>query len=323
MRIYVTGGAGFIGLAVVRRLVARGDRVTATIRDPTKAGPLRDLGADIRVGDLSRTATIVEAMRGADTAIHIAGDYRVGIPASERPAMLDSNVGTTTRVLDAAETVGLERLVAISTVNVFGDTHGRIVDEKYRRDLADGFLSAYDETKFLSHRAVEERIAAGKPIVIAQPGVTYGPGDHTALGSLLRDAYLGKLRYLVLGQTGISPAHVDDVAGGNVGALDRGRIGESYVLAGQNLRLHDALLVSARAGGRRLPRLRIPDALMRSAAVIPGGVAKLAGLPENLAEVIRSSDGVTFWASSAKAAAELGYRPRDLASGVRAAFGGD
>jgi nucleoside-diphosphate-sugar epimerase len=323
MRIYITGGAGFIGLAVVRRLVARGDRVTATIRDPTKAGPLRDLGADIRVGDLSRAATIVEAMRGADTAIHLAGDYRVGIPASERPAMHDANVGITTRVLDAAETVGLERLVAVSTVNVFGDTHDRIVDEKYRRDLADGFLSTYDETKFLSHRAVEERIAAGKPIVIAQPGFAYGAGDHSAVGALLRDAYLGKLHYLVLGQTGISPVHVDDLAAGIVGALDRGRIGESYVLAGQNLRLQDALVVAARAGGRRLPRLHIPDGLMRRAAVIPGGVARLAGLPENLGEVVRSADGVTFWASSAKAAAELGYRPRDLASGVRAAFGGD
>ena len=141
-------------------------------------------------------------MRGADAAIHLAGDYRVGIPASERPAMHDANVGITTRVLDAVETVGLDRLVAVSTVNVFGDTHDRIVDEKYRRDLADGFLSSYDETKFLGHRAVEERIAAGKPIVIAQPGFTYGPGDHSAIGAHLRDAYLGTLHYLVLGQTG-------------------------------------------------------------------------------------------------------------------------
>ena len=137
MRIYITGGAGFIGLAVVRRLVARGDRVTATIRDPTKAGPLRDLGADIRVGDLSRAATIVEAMRGADTAIHLAGDYRVGIPASERPAMHDANVGITTRVLDAARRSASSASSRISTVNVFGDTHDRIVDEKFRRDLAE------------------------------------------------------------------------------------------------------------------------------------------------------------------------------------------
>jgi len=323
MRVYVTGGAGFIGLAVVRRLVERGDRVTATIRDPTKGGPLRDLGADIRVGDLSRAAAIVEAMRGADGAIHLAGDYRVGVPPAERPAMHDANVGTTTRVLDAADTVGLDRLVAVSTVNVFGDTRGRIVDERYRRDVAEGFVSAYDETKFLSHRAVEERIAAGQPVVIAQPGLVYGPADHVQVGAMLRRAYLGKLRYTALSQVGISPVHVDDVAAGIVGALDRGRIGESYVLAGQNVRLHDALEVAARAGGHRLTRVHIPDGLMRRAGIVPAAVARLAKLPENLAEVVRSGDGVTYWASSAKAAAELAYAPRDLASGIRAAFGGE
>ena len=99
-------------------------------------------------------------MRGTDSAIHLAGMYRVGIPASERPAMHDANVGTTHRVLDAFATAGLDRMVATSTINVAGNTHGRIVDERYRRDLTEGFLSYYDETKFLSHRAVQERIGS-------------------------------------------------------------------------------------------------------------------------------------------------------------------
>src|SRR4029079_9654072 len=117
--VYVTGGAGFIGLQVVRRLVARGDRVVATVRDLDRAAALADLGVELRVGDLSRTPAIVEAMRASEAAIHLAGDYRVGIGAKERPKMLDANVGATHRVLDAAATAGLERLVAISTVNVF------------------------------------------------------------------------------------------------------------------------------------------------------------------------------------------------------------
>ena len=101
MRVVVTGGSGFIGVAVVRRLVARGDRVVAIVRDPERAPALADLGVELRRGDLSRTMAIVDAMRGADAAIHLAGSYRVGIPASERPAMLDANVGATNRVLDA------------------------------------------------------------------------------------------------------------------------------------------------------------------------------------------------------------------------------
>ena len=191
MLVFVTGGAGFIGGGVVRRLVARGDRVVAMVRDPDRATQLHELGVDVRRGDLARIPAIADGMRGADAAIHVAGDYRIGIPAAERPAMLDANLGTTTRVADAARAARLERLVYVSTVNVFGDTRGRIVTEAYRRDLSEGFLSAYDESKFLAHRAVEEQIASGAPIAIAMPGQVYGPGDHSAVGMLLRQAYDG------------------------------------------------------------------------------------------------------------------------------------
>ena len=320
MRIFVTGGAGFIGLAVVRRLVARGDRVVAVVRDPDRATALTDLGVETRAGDLSRTAAIVDAMRGTDAALHIAGMYRVGIPASMRPAMLDANVGATHRIIDATATAGVERLVYVSTVNVLGNTQGRILDERHRRDLADGFLSYYDETKYLAHRAVRERIDAGFPAVIAMPGVTYGPRDHSGIGEQLRGAHDGTLGYVALGDTGISAVFVEDVAAGIIGALDRGRIGESYVLGGENTRLRDAMQVAARIGGKGMPRLELPTALLRLGSKAPAALARVAGLPDDLGEVLRSSLGVTFWASSAKAATELGYRPRDLASGLRATF---
>jgi len=320
MRVFVTGGVGFIGEAVVRRLLARGDRVTAVVRDLDKAEHLAAMGVDLRQGDLTRTAAIVDAMRGTEAAIHLAGSYRVGIPASERPRMHDANVGATHRALDAFATAGLDRMVAISTINVAGNTHGRIVDERYRRDLADGFLSYYDETKYLAHRAVQERIGGGARIVIAQPGTTYGPNDHSAIGAQLKGAYEGTIRYVALGDLGISPVFVDDVAAGIVAALDRGRIGESYFLGGQNMKLRDAMQVAARLGGRSLPRLEIPDALIRVGSRAPAAAARAMGFPENLGEVARSSIGVTFWGSSAKAATELGYVPRDLTSGLRATF---
>jgi len=320
MRIFVTGGAGFIGLAVVRRLVERGDRVIAVVRDPERATALTDLGVETRAGDLSRTAAIVDAMRGTDAAIHIAGMYRVGIPASVRPAMLDANVGATHRIIDATATAGVERLVYVSTVNVLGNTEGRILDERHRRDLADGFLSYYDETKYLAHRAVKERIDAGLPAVIVMPGVVYGPRDHSGIGEQLRGAHDGTLGYTALSDFGISAVYVEDVAAGIVGAIDRGRIGESYILGGENTRLRDAMLVAARIGGKGMPRLELPTALLRVGSKAPAFLARAAGLPDDLGEVLRSSLGVTFWASSAKAATELGYRPRDLASGLRATF---
>lgn len=320
MRVFVTGGAGFVGGAVARRLVARGDRVVAVVRDPARATALRELGVDLRQGDLARTPAIVDAMRGSDAAIHLAGSYRIGIPASERPAMLDANVGVVHRVLDAVAAAGVERIVHASTVSVFGNTRGRIVDERHRRDLADGFMTYYDETKFLAHRAAEERIATGSPVVIVMPGTAYGAGDHSSIGAVVRAAYDGTARYVVLGDTGISPVFVDDLAAGIVGALDRGRIGEAYILAGENTRLRDAMAVAARVGGRRLPRLEIPVAFLRLGSRAPAPLARLAGLPDDLREVLAAALGVTYWASSAKAAAELGYTPRDLASGIRAAF---
>jgi dihydroflavonol-4-reductase len=322
MRVFVTGGAGFIGLAVVGRLVARGDRVVAIVRDLERSAALADLGVELRQGDLSRTAAIVDAMRGSDAAVHVAGMYRIGIPATDRPAMHDANVGATHRVLEATATAGLERLVYVSTVNVLGNTRGRILDERHRRDLAEGFLSYYDETKYLAHRAVRERMDSGLPAVIAMPGVVYGPRDHSGIGQQLRGAHDGTLGYVVLGDAGISAVYVEDEAAGIVAALDRGRVGEAYVLGGENTRLRDALRVAARVGGRGLPRLELPNALVRIGSRAPAALARAAGMPDDLGEVLRSSFGVTYWASSAKAATELGYRPRDLASGLRATFDG-
>lgn len=320
MRVFVTGGAGFMGLAVVRRLVARGDRIVAVVRDPDRAAVLADLGVELRRGDLSRTAAIVDAMRGSDAAIHLAGMYRIGIPAGDRPAMLDANAGTTHRVLDATATAGLDRLVYISTVNVLGNTRGRILDERHRRDIAEGFLTYYDETKYLAHRAVQERIDSGLPAIVAMPGVTYGPRDHSSTGAQLRGAHDGTLGYLALADVGISAVYVEDVAAGIVAALDRGRVGEAYILGGENTRLRDALRLAARMGGKALPRVELPTALIRIGSRAPAALARAVGMPDDLREVMRAGLGVTYWASSAKAATELGYRPRDLASGLRATF---
>ena len=317
MRVVLTGGAGFVGGAVARALRGRGDDVVALVRDPGRSASLGEIGAELIANDLSDVAALVEALHAADAVIHAAGTYRVGIRKSERGAMWDANVGTTTRVLDAAEAAGTKRIVYVSTVNAFGNTHGKVVDEDYRRDLGEGFLSWYDETKYGAHEVAEQRIAAGAPIVIAMPSQVYGPGDHSAFGEQLTQAHAGKLPYRALDDVGVGLVHVDDLAAGIVAALDRGEIGRSYILSGPTTTLADATALAATIGGRKLPGLRLPTGLLR--ALAPAGA--LIGQP-NLREVISASAGVTYWATAARAEEELGFKARPIEDGLRDTFAG-
>jgi nucleoside-diphosphate-sugar epimerase len=321
VRVFLTGGTGFVGLATVRALRARGDDVVALVRSPSKVTASRDLGVTLVEGDLSSKETLRGAMDGSDAVLHIAGSYKIGIPASERPAMFEANVRGTETILDAAADAGMPRIVYVSTVNVFGNTKGKVVDETYRRDPAEGYLSYYDETKFLAHRMAEEHIVKGAPIVIVQPGGVYGPGDHSQVGSTIEQVRTGKLRARSFPGTGLTFVHVDDVASGILLALDRGRIGESYVLGGQITTLGDVIDRTAAIAGTKAPRMTIPPWITRAAIPIAPLVTKAMGLPPNLRELIGSADGVTYWGSDEKARNELGYAPRDLDTGLRQTLG--
>lgn len=320
-RVFVTGGAGFIGREVVRQLRERGDEVVAVIRNPDQIAGMRDLGASVVAGDLSSVDQIRGALDGCDAVIHVAGAYRIGILASERPQLYEANVAVTRRVLDAAIEAGTPRIVHVSTVNAFGNTHGTVRDETFRRDPADGFVSYYDETKYLAHVAAETRIAAGAPLIIVQPGHTYGPGDHSWVGAQLKAAFDGTARVMSFGDMGTAFVHVGDLAAGFLAALDRGRLGEAYVLCGECLPLQDAMGIAARAAGREPPRLSIPRAIFR--LMVPMGrlAVRVGTLRMDLAEGFRAADGVTYWASHAKATAELGWVPRPLGQGVVDSFG--
>jgi len=316
-RIVVTGGAGLVGRAVVRVLRDRGDTVVALVRDPRRSAFLAEMGAELVESDLSDVAKLAEVLRGADALIHAAGSYRLGIPTSERGAMWDANVGTTTRLLDAAEEAGTPRIVYVSTGNVYGNTHGATVDESYQRNLDEGFLSWYDETKYGAHEVAEGRIANGAPIVIVLPSQVYGPGDRSDFGAQLGLAHDGKLPYRALTGVRIGLVHADDLAGGIVAALDRGRIGERYNLSGPHGSLDEAEAIAARLGGHRLPWLHIPDGALRVLAPL----GRLMGQP-NLRELVTASSNVTYLFSPAKAESELGFRARDLETGLRDTFGG-
>ena len=313
----MTGGTGFIGGETVRQLRERGDEIVCLVRNPARAERVRGLGCELVAGDLGDEVAIRGGMEGCDAVVHAAAVYEVGIPASERAAMREANVGGTERVLGAALQLRIAKVVYVSTVGVFGNTHGRIVDESYEHP-AESFTSAYEETKWEAHHAAKRLIGEGLPCAIVQPGGVYGPGDTSSIGRLLDQFLSGRMPLLPFPQLGICLTHVEDVAGGILLALDRGTPGEAYVLSGPATTMREAIGVVAGLTGRRPPRGAIPTPLMK--AMIPIGplVGKLMGQPPNLRELISSADGVTFWASYDKAKRELDYEPRGLEQGLRA-----
>lgn len=315
-RVVLTGGAGFVGRHVAEALRNRGDTVVALVRDARRAGFLHDLGVELVESDLTDDAQLVEVFRDGDALIHAAGRYRIGISKAERGAMWEANIGTTTRVLDAAEAAGTPRVVYVSTANVFGNTRGRVVDESYRRNLGEGFLSWYDETKYGAHEVAEQRLKAGAPVIIVMPSQVYGPGDNSEFGEQLGLAADGRLRYSALDDVGVGLVHVEDLAAGILAAMDRGRVGQIYVLGGPRTTLRQAIELAASTAGRKAPALRVPSALLRAAAPL----GRLIGQP-NLREVVSASAGVTYWASAEKAERELGFRARSLEDGFRDTFG--
>lgn len=314
--MFVTGGTGFIGGEVARQLRARGDDVVCLVRTPAKAAKIEALGCELAGGDLSDAAAIRAGMEGCDAVIHAAAMYEVGIPKKQRPAMREANVAGTEHVLEAAKEAGVPRIVYVSTVGIFGNTHGKVVDESYEHPAKD-FTSCYEETKWEAHQVAKRMIAEGLPCTIVQPGGVYGPGDESAIVDLLQQFFAGKMPLIPFPDAGLCFSHVEDIAGGILLGLDKGRSGETYVISGPATTIRGALEAVAKVSGRKAPKHAMPVPLIK--AMIPFGplVGKMLNQGPNLRELIDSADGVTFWASYDKAKRELGYEPRGLEEGMR------
>jgi dihydroflavonol-4-reductase len=308
MRVFLTGATGFVMGAVARGLRARGDEVVALVRSPSRATALSALGCELVAGDVVDAKDTVADLHRCDALVHGAAIYEIGVSAARRRTMEDTNVTGTHRVFDAAKAAGTARIVYVSTIAAFGNTHGEIVAEGHRPTSPP--TSAYEDTKRRAHEIAVDAARGGAPIVIVQPGQVYGPNDHSAVGANFRALADGRLRYRAFEDLGLNLVHVDDLADGILRALDRGRTGECYILGGEIATLGDAYRAVANATGRTLP-----------AFVLPPAIARLAGrLLPSMREVVASADGVTFWATDAKARAELGTQPRALATGMRDVF---
>ena len=312
MRYFVTGATGFIGGHLARQLRAAGHEVTALVRTPSAAGGLEAAGLRLAQGDILEPASLRGPMRGVDGVFHLAAWYRLG--ARDRSRAEAINVDGTRNVLEAARDAEVPRVVYTSTVAVFGHTGGRAVDEGHRMDGP--WRSEYDRTKWLAHYEVAVPMRdAGLPLVIVQPGLVYGPGDHSSVGAVLRD-YLRR-RLPVIPEQGGAWSFVEDTARGHILAMERGRTGESYILGGPCHWWTEALRMAREITGIRPPRFVLPAPVARLASLLMKPVAAVVPVPATYhPETLRVAAGTTYFADDAKARAEIGWDPRPLRPGL-------
>ena len=315
MKAFLTGATGFVGGHLAQRLVGRGDDVVALVRSPNKAGNLTHLGIDIVRGDLDSVAAMQRGMDGCDAVFHIAAGYKVGVFEDGCEEMRRANITGTENVLRASVDAGVSRIVYVSTIGYYGNTRGQIVDETFQRTDKD-WLTCYDETKYKAHEVAQRSIAQGAPVVIAQPGGIYGPGDTSDLSVLVDRIKKGWLKMNLMPGVGFNFVHVDDVVEGLLLIHDKGRVGESYNLGGEITTLGELVSKVATLAGRKPPTRELPLGLIKRSTGPWRYLAPLMGFPPNLKELIRASDGVTYWASDDKARNELGYSPRTLDVGL-------
>lgn len=313
MKYFVTGATGFIGERVARQLVQTGHEVIALVRNPAKASGLAALGVKLAQGDITDKESMRAPMTGVDGVFHIAGWYEVGVKDKTPGERI--NILGTRNVLEVMRDLRIPKGVYTSTLAVNSDTHGKVVDESY--EYRGPHLSEYDRTKWAAHYEVAEpMIRQGLPLVIAHPGLVYGPGDHSAIRTVLVQ-YLQRTLPFVPQRLAFCWAHVDDTAAGHLQAMDKGTVGENYYICGPVHTLADALKTAASITGIPAP-LTVPPALISVSAVLMSVVEKVITLPPtHTAEGLRISAGVTYTGSNNKARRVLGFAPRPLADGLR------
>ena len=320
MTTLVTGATGFVGSAVLRALIRRGEPVRALVRPSSSLRLLEGLPVQIETGDLDEPASCRGALRGCDALFHVAADYRLWVRQPE--PMYRTNVDGTRELLLAGAEAGMQRIVYTSSVATLGLRADHLPsDETTPATLAD-MIGHYKRSKFLAEQAVRELVAgSGLPVVIVNPSAPVGPADArpTPTGRVVLEAARGRIPAFV--DTGLNLVHVDDVADGHLLAFEHGRIGERYILGGDNLLLREMLAEIAGLVGRKPPRLQLPPRALRPVALVAEAIARLGIGSEPLV----TADGVRMarkpmYFTSAKAERELGYRSRPAAEGLRDAI---
>ena len=305
--LLVTGASGFLGSAIAMAARAVGYRVRTLVRS---SSPRLNLDArdEHTPGDLRDRASVASAMRGVRYLVHSAADYRLW--ARDPEEILRSNVEGTAIVMEEALRAGVERIVYTSSVATIALDGGVLADET-RQLPVEKAVGAYKRSKVLAERLVEDMIARQRlPAVIVNPSTPIGPRDvkPTPTGRIIVEAACGRMPGFV--ETGLNLVHVDDAAAGHLAALNRGTIGERYILGGENVALRQMLADIAQVVGRRPPRLRLPIG-----AVYPFALGAELWAHWSGREPFATRDGLRMarhhmFFSDAKARRELGHVSR-------------
>jgi dihydroflavonol-4-reductase len=310
----VTGATGFVGCHVVRALLVRGSRVRALVRERADMSALAALDVEIVRGDLRDPQAIERAVAGCDTVFHVAADYRLWVPDSA--SMYAANVDGTRNIIAAAHRAGVSRIVCTSSVGALGIPYGGVGREDTPVSLAD-MTGHYKRSKFMAQRSALDAARAGAPVVIVNPSTPIGALDFkpTPTGRMIAEFLAHRMPAYV--NTGLNIVDVEDVARGHILAADRGRVGETYILGGENITLREFLARIGTAAGMPAPRVRIPFAVAFGFALGAELVARTVthrAPRASLTEVRMARK--RMWFDSSKARVELGYEPADVEGAI-------
>lgn len=307
-RVLVTGVSGFVGSAVALALAARGAEVRGLARSSSSRTNLQDFPGELVECDLRDFSAVARAARGARFLFHVAADYRLWAPDPEE--IVRNNEVMTRSVMEAALGAGVERIIYTSSVATLKPTNAGPADERSVSTPKEA-VGAYKRSKVVAERLVERMIAQnGLPAVIVQPSTPIGPRDAkpTPTGRIIVEAANGRMPAFL--DVGLNLVHVDDVAQGHLLALEKGRIGERYILGGQDVMLGTMLSDIAEILGRRPPTIRISRTPLFPLAWINEQIARATGrTPFLTLDSLRMAKHRMFF-SSAKARDELGYEAR-------------
>ena len=317
--ILVTGASGFVGSAVARCLLQSGEEVRALVRPTSSRTNLGDPRLQIVEGDISDAESIARAMTGIRFLFHVAADYRLW--ARHPDDIVRTNVEGARTVMNAALRAGVERIVYTSSVATLASRTNREPSDETLPLAAADAVGAYKYSKVVAERLVEAMVTEQKlPAVVVNPSTPIGPGDvrPTPTGRIIIEAAAGRMPAYV--DTGLNLVHVDDVAAGHVAALHKGRIGERYILGGQDVLLGDMLREIARRVGRAAPKIRLPRHLIFPIAYGAEAIARFTGRePFVTTTGLKLAKDHMFF-TSAKAARELGYQARPYGEAIAEAI---
>ncbi len=315
--VLVTGASGFVGSAVARALRRRGLRLRALARPGRPVGNLRGFDGEIVEGDARDAASMAAALKGVRWLFHVAADYRLW--ARDPEEIVRNNLQNARVVMQAALDAGVERIVYTSSVATLSLDRLPADEDAQLEEAA--AVGAYKRSKLLAERLVQRMVAEqALPAVIVNPSTPIGPRDvrPTPTGRVIVEAAAGRVPAFV--DTGLNLVHVDDVAEGHWLAFERGKVGERYVLGGQDATLQQMLSAIAQLTGRRPPRVRLPRGPLYPLALAAEAVAQLTGRePFLTVDALKMSRKQMFF-SSAKAERELGYVARPYAEGLKDAL---